>query len=124
MIPVVYLTSIYEWLDVLIYEIAQGRRGCGRWNPKNLRISKHETLTHIAVFLFALDVCVVGIREGYYCSIFSTGHSFVLVLGLRLGECILEESSSPGVNVLVFSLVVGIREISTGSSPAVEPDGK
>jgi hypothetical protein len=120
----VYLTSIYEWLDVLIYEIAQGRHGCGRWNPKNLRISKHETLTYVADFLFSLNVYVVGIREGYYCTIFSTGHSFVLVLGLRLGECILEESSSPGVKVLVFPLVVGIREISTSSSPAVEPGGR
>ena len=37
---------------------------------------------------------------------------------------ILEESSGPGVEVLVLPLVVGIREISAGSSPTVEPGGR
>ena len=44
------------------------------------------------------------------------------VFTLRLCERVLEECGSPGVDVLVLSLVVWIREISTSSSPTVEPD--
>ena len=58
-------------------------------------------------FHFSLKVYVVEIHEGSYCTTFSISR-FVLAFELRLSECILEESSSPGVEVLVFSLVVGI----------------
>jgi len=99
--------------------ILVGRHGCGRWNPKNLKIRRHEIPTYPAVFLFSLKVYVMGIHGGYYCTMFSTGHRFLFVFGPCLSERILEESNSPGVNVLVFSLGIRIREVSTGGSPAV-----
>jgi len=71
---------------------------------------------------FSLKSYVVEIHGEHYDSTFSTRHRFVLTFVLRSSERVLKESSSPGVEVLVFSLVFGIREISTGSSPAVEPD--
>lgn len=46
------------------------------------------------------------------------------MFGLDLSERILEETSSPGVEIPVFSLVVGIREISTGCGPTVGPGGR
>ena len=72
------------------------------------------------LYLFVIDVHG-SIHGGTIVQPSQLGHRFVLVFGFGLSERILKESRSPGVEVLVFSLIVGIREICTGSSPAVEP---
>ena len=70
---------------------------------------------------FPLKAYTVDFHGGHYCTTFAVRHRFVQVLVLRSSECILEESGSPGVDILVFSFVLGIREIPTSSSPAVVP---
>ena len=88
-----------------------------KWLP-GFRIYLYFWHAHI---LFVIDVHVSSIHADTIVQPSQLGHRFVLVFGLGLSERILKESSSPGVEVLVFPLVVGIREICTGSSPAVEP---
>ena len=70
---------------------------------------------------FLLEAYTVDFQGGQYCTTFPVRHRFFLVLVLRSSECILEESGSPGIHILVFSLVLGIGEISTSGSPTVVP---
>lgn len=91
-----------------------------KWLP-GFRIYLHFWHAHI---LFVIDVHVSSIHADTIVQPSQLGHRFVLVFGLGLSEHILKESRNPGVEVLVFSLVVGIREISTGCGPTVGPGGR
>ena len=92
--------------------------------PRISRSRRIRLLPIQLVYFLSLEVYIVEFQGGRYRTTCSSRSRFVLISALCSSECILEEGRSPGVEVLVFSLILRIREISTSSSPAVEPGGK